>query len=81
MGRVKRHDRKATVTQISAHYLQETLKERWATAEEDHSGCHSCQLRTGKLQFRQAFLEHSRIVHYTMFHGPIFESRFSENPD
>ncbi len=54
-----RDDRKATVTQTN-HSLQSRYAEyhlwtaqhvepwsRWATAAEDHTGCRSCQLRTG----------------------------------
>ncbi len=52
-------DRKATVTQITTRYnqgMQNTSLNahtsiepwsRWATAAEDHTGCRSCQLRTG----------------------------------
>ncbi len=58
MGRLVRDDRKATVTQITNHYnqgMQNTSLNaqqvepwsRWSTAAEDHTGCHSCQLRTG----------------------------------
>ncbi len=58
MGRLVRDDRKATVTQITTRYnqgMQNTYLNtqhvepwsRWATAAEDHTGCRSCQLRTG----------------------------------
>ncbi len=58
MDRLVRDDRKATVTQITSRYnqgLQNTISERTtrrtlqqtATAAEDHTGCRSCQLRTG----------------------------------
>ncbi len=58
MGRLVRDDRKATVTQITTRYnqgMQNTSLNaqhiepwsRWATAAEDHTGCRSCQLRTG----------------------------------
>ncbi len=55
MGRLVRDDRKATVTQITTRYnqgLQNTISEhttrqRSAPAAEDHTGCRSCQLRTG----------------------------------
>ncbi len=59
MGRLVRDDRKATVSQIttcSKQGMQNTISEhtqhvepwsRWATATEDHTGCRSCQLRTG----------------------------------
>ncbi len=51
--RLFRDYRKATVTQTTTHYnqgLQNTISEcttRWATAAEDHTGCRSCQIRTG----------------------------------
>ncbi len=58
MGRLVRDDRKATVTQKTTRYNQgmqntslntQHLKpwSRWSTAAEDHTGCRSCQLRTG----------------------------------
>ncbi len=58
MGRLVRDNRKATVTQITTRYnrgIQNTSLNTqhiepwsgWATAEEDHTGCRSCQLRTG----------------------------------
>ncbi len=58
MARLVRDDRKETVTQITTRYnqgLQSTSLNaqhvepwsRWATAAEDHTGCRSCQLRTG----------------------------------
>ncbi len=57
MGRLVRDNRKATVTQITTRYkicripsLNAQHVEawsRWATAAEDHTGCRSCQLRTG----------------------------------
>ncbi len=58
MGRLVREDRKLTVTQITTRYnqdMQNTIFERttrqtlkqMATAAEDHTGCRSCQLRTG----------------------------------
>ncbi len=59
MGRLVRDDRKATVTQITTCYNQGMQNmpslntqhvepwSRWATAAEDHTGCRSCQLRTG----------------------------------
>ncbi len=58
MGRLVRDDREATVTQITTRYNQgmqntslntQHLKHwsRWSTAAEDHTGCRSCQLRTG----------------------------------
>ncbi len=58
MGRLVRDDRRATVTQKNTRYNQgvpNTVSEhkhvepwsRWATAAEDLTGCHSCQLRTG----------------------------------
>ncbi len=58
MGRLVRDDRKATVTQITTRYnqcMQNTISEhttrrtlkQMATAAEDHTGCRSCQLRTG----------------------------------
>ncbi len=55
MGRLVRDDRKATVTQITPR-MQKVPSlntqhvepwSRWATAAEDHTGCCSCQLRTG----------------------------------
>ncbi len=54
-----RDDRKATETQLTTRYNQgmhNTIFEctqhvepwsRWTTAAEDHTGCRSCQLRTG----------------------------------
>ncbi len=57
MGRLVRDDRKTTVTQplvttkvcripsLNAQHVEPWS--RWATAAEDHTGCHSCQLRTG----------------------------------
>jgi len=61
MDRLVRDDRKATVSQITSRYnqgMQNTIFEflnaqhvepwsRWATAAEDHTGCRSCQLKTG----------------------------------
>ncbi len=57
MGRLVKHDKKATITQITTHYNQDRIPSlnaqhiepwsRWATAAEDHTGCRSCQLRTG----------------------------------
>ncbi len=58
MDRLVRDYRKATVTQITTRYnqdMQNTISERttlrtlkqMATAAEDHTGCHSCQLITG----------------------------------
>ncbi len=58
MDRLVRDDRKATVTQITTCYnqvMQNTISERkhiepwsrWSTTAEDHTGCRSCQLRTG----------------------------------
>ncbi len=58
MGRLVRDDRKTTVTQITTRYnhgMQNTSLNtqhieswsRWTTAAEDHTGCLSCQLRTG----------------------------------
>ncbi len=57
IGRLVRDDRKATVTQITTRYNQGTEYHlwtqhvepwsRWAPAAEDHTGCRSCQLRTG----------------------------------
>ncbi len=64
MGRLVRDDRKATVTQITTRYnqgMQKTIQHiepwsRWTTAAEDHTGCSSCQIRTGnwRMQFAQA---------------------------
>ncbi len=58
MGRMVRDDRKATVTQkplvttkvcrissLNAQHVEPWS--RWAIAAEDHTGCRSCQLRTG----------------------------------
>ncbi len=58
MGRLFRDDRKAKVTQITTRYnkgRQNSISERttrrtlkqMATAAEDHTGCRSCQLKTG----------------------------------
>ncbi len=58
MDRLVRDDRKATVTQIATRYnqgMQNTSLNtqhvepwsRWAPAAEDHTGCRSCQIRTG----------------------------------
>ncbi len=58
MGRLVRDDRKTTVTQITPRYnqyMQNTSlnaqhvkpRSRWAPAAEDHTGCRSCQIRTG----------------------------------
>ncbi len=53
MGKLVRDDRKATLTQITNRGMQNNISEhveplsRWATAAEDHTGCCSCQLRTG----------------------------------
>lgn len=52
-ARLLQADRKAGVTEITAcsnHGMQKTISEpfsRWASAAEDHHGCHSNQLRTG----------------------------------
>ncbi len=58
MGRLIRDDRKVTLTQqplvttkicripsLNPQHIE--LKSRWASAAEDHTGCRSCQLRTG----------------------------------
>ncbi len=58
MDRLVRDDRKTTVTQITTRYnqgMQNTSLNtqhiepwsRWAPAAEDHTGCRSCQIRTG----------------------------------
>ncbi len=58
VGKLVRDDRKTTVTQTTTRYnqgMQNTSLNtqhvepwsRWATAAEDHTGCRSCQLRTG----------------------------------
>ncbi len=56
LDRLVRNNRKATVTQITTRYnqdMQNTISEhvepwsRWAPAAEDHTGCCSCQIRTG----------------------------------
>ncbi len=63
MGRLVRDDRKVPVTKINTRYNQgmqnTTLNaqhvepwSRWATAAEDHTGCRSCQLRTGNRGYK-----------------------------
>ncbi len=57
MGRLVKHDKKATITQITVAtkvYRIPSLNaqhiepwSRWAPAAEDHTGCRSSQLRTG----------------------------------
>ncbi len=66
MGRLVRDDRKATVTQITTRYnqgMQNTISERTTRqtlkqmcySSRRHTGCRSCQLRTGnRVQFTQA---------------------------
>ncbi len=62
MGGLVRDDRRATVTQITTRYnrgMQNTISEhttrrtlkQMATAAEDHTGCSSCQLRTGNVSY------------------------------
>ncbi len=63
MGRLVRYDRKATVIEITTRYnqgMQNTISERTTrrTPEADglqqqktHTGCRSCQLRTGNVGY------------------------------
>ncbi len=75
MGRLVRDDRKATVTQITLvttkicriPSLNAQHVEPWSrcTAAEDHTGCRSCQLRTGNggdCQKNVAWSEESRFL-------------------
>ncbi len=52
MGRLFRDDRKATVTKKNLSLQQRCAEHvepwsKWATTAEDHTGCRSCQLKTG----------------------------------